>query len=155
MSSDRVSVLVVEVAHHRLALLADAVDEVQPAALPTPLPGAPEVVEGLLDVRGEAVPVVEVRRRLGLLARPPELTDCLVLLRTGRNRLALRVDEAVSLADVERDQLLPHPAFAGAAYVSGTAAHAGDLLVVLDVTQFLTEGETRLLQDALAGGPDD
>jgi chemotaxis signal transduction protein len=66
MSSDLTSVLVVEVAQRRVAFLAAAVDEVLPAALPVPLPGAPDVVDGLLDVRGDTVPVVDVRRRFGL-----------------------------------------------------------------------------------------
>lgn len=151
MSSDLASVLVVEVDQHRVAFLAAAVDEVLPAALPVPLPGAPELVDGLLDVRGEAVPVVDVRRRFGLPPRPLELTDCLVLLRAEGRRLALRVDEAVTLADVERNDLTPDPSFPGAGYVAGTASHEGDLLVVLDVTRFLTEDEERVLQAALAG----
>lgn len=151
MSTDQVSVLVVEVASHRVAFLADAVDEVLPAALPVPLPGSPEVVEGLLDVRGEPVPVVDVARRFGLEPRPMELTDCLVLLRLEGQRMALRVDSAVVLSEIERTQLQPDPSFPGAAYVAGTASHAGDLLVVLDVTRFLTEPETRKLQAALTG----
>lgn len=150
MSSDLVSVLVVDAAQHRVAFLAAAVDEVLPAALPVPLPGAPDVVEGLLDVRGEAVPVLDVRRRFGLPPRPLELADCLVLLRTGGRRLALRVDEAVTLAEVDRTELTPDPSFPGAGYVAGTASHDGDLLVVLDVTRFLTEGEERVLEAALA-----
>jgi chemotaxis signal transduction protein len=63
----------------------------------------------------------------------------------------LRVDEAVTLAEVRQTELAPDPSFPGAAYVFGTAPHDGDLLVVLDVTRFLTEGETQLLQVALAG----
>lgn len=156
MSTDLVSVLVAEVGQHRVALLAETVDEVLPAALPVPLPGAPEVVEGLLDVRGEAVAVIDVRRRLDLTPRRMELTDCLVLLRRTGGRLALRVDHVLMLDEVERTDLRPDPSFPGAAYVAGTASHDGDLLVILDVTRFLTEGEARVLQAALAGhGPAD
>lgn len=150
VSPPGVDVLIVEVAQQRLAFLMSAVDEVQPAALPTPLPGAPEIVEGLLDVRGDVIPVVEVRRRLGLPARLVELDDCLVLARAVGFRLALRVDDAVDVTSVPVDDLVPHPAFAGASYTTGSGVHDGDLLVVLDVARFLTEGETGELHAALA-----
>lgn len=150
MSLPGVDVLIVAVAQQRLALLTSAVDEVQPAALPTPLPGAPDIVEGLLDVRGDVIPVVEVRRRFGLPPRPIALDDCLVLTRADGFRLALRVDEAVDVTTVRIDDLAPHRAFAGAAYTTGTGVHDGDLLVVLDVERFLTEGEIGALHAALA-----
>lgn len=149
MSSGLVSVLVLDVAQRRIAFLADVVDEIHPAALPTPLPGAPDVVEGVLDVRGEVVPVIDLRRRLGLPSRSVELTDCLVVMRASGRRLAVRVDEAVTLADVDRTELTLDSRLAGAAYTAATAAHDGGLLVVLDVTRFLTEGEADALQSAL------
>lgn len=150
VSSAAVDVLVVQVAGHRLALLAGAVDEVQLAALPTPLPGAPDIVEGVLDVRGDVVPVIEVRRRLGVASRPVALDDCLVMTRAAGRRLALRVDDAVTVAQVQRAALVADPRFVGAAYVDGTGTHEDGLLVILDVGRFLTEGETGELHAALA-----
>lgn len=150
VSSAAVDVLVVQVARHRLALLASAVDEVQLAALPTPLPGAPDIVEGVLDVRGDVLPVVEVRRRLGMASRPVALDDCLVVTRANGRRLVLRVDDAVTVTQVQRAELVPDPRFVGAAYVDGTGTDDDGLLVLLDVGRFLTEGDTSELHAALA-----
>jgi purine-binding chemotaxis protein CheW len=144
-----VRVLLVEVAQQRVAQLMDVVDQVHLAALPTPLPGAPDVVEGLLDVRGEVLPVVELRRRFGLTSRPVQATDCLVVVQVDGQRLALRVDAVVTLTDLELEELATGPSFQGATYVAGTGLHEGDLLVVLDAARFLTEGEVLTLRAAL------
>lgn len=154
MTSLPLRVLVVGVAEQKLGLAAAAVSEVLPAALPTPLPGAPDIVEGLIDLRGDVLPVLEVRRRLGLPSRALRLTDCLVVIAADSRRLALRVDEAVTLAEVECADLVPHPSFPGASFVVGTGTYDDDLLVVLDAARFLTVGETRSVESALARRPD-
>lgn len=155
MASRTVDVLVVQVAGQRVAFRVSEVEQVVPAALPTSLPGAPAIVEGVLDVRGEALPVIELRRRLGLPSRAVELADCLVLATAAGRRVALRADAALELASVEPAELVPDAVLPGAAYVEGTAAYDGGLLVVLDLARFLSAEEDRDLRSALDGKDDE
>src|SRR5581483_10849013 len=93
-----VDVLVVEVAGQRHAIPAADVEEILPAATVLPIPGAPAVIAGVLDVRGRCLPVVDGRAALGLASKPAEPTDHFVVVRTGRRVVALHVDRATGLA---------------------------------------------------------
>lgn len=147
--------LVVEVAGHRCGLPLDAVVEVHPAVLLVPLPDAPEVVLGLVNRRGQALPVLDLRRRLGLPVRPTQLDDRLVVLRLPDRAVALQVDAA---ADVLTVTEVDEAVVAQASRSGGAAVLADGLLVVLDLTAFLSGDEevaldAALLQHAEGAGP--
>lgn len=59
----------------------------------TPLPDARPSVEGVVTIAGEAVPVISVRRRMGLPHRRVRPSDRLVIVQTSHRSLALLVDE--------------------------------------------------------------
>src|SRR3989304_6861370 len=71
------------------ALPLTAVDRILRMVEVTPLPGAPDVVEGVIDIQGEVVAVVSIRRRLGLASRRVEISDSLVVARARNRRLAV------------------------------------------------------------------
>ncbi|MFH1470005.1 MAG: chemotaxis protein CheW [Pseudomonadota bacterium] len=68
----------------------------------TPLPGAPPVVSGIVDLGGEVLPVIDLRHRFGHPPRAPRLSDHLVVASTGRRVVALHVDEAGGVLAVPR-----------------------------------------------------
>lgn len=134
-------VIVVEVDGRQLGLPVDLVDEIQPAAQLTRLPDAPPVVEGVLDLRGDLIPVLDARRRLGLEVRPMQLSDRLVITRVDERRIALRVDAATVLVKV-RAADVSH----AAALAPDALRHAG-LARMLDGTMVVTEPELFLSAD--------
>ena len=66
----------------RYGLPLSAVERVVPMVDITPLPKAPDIVLGVVDVQGRVIPVVNLRRRLRLPERDIALTDQLVIART-------------------------------------------------------------------------
>lgn len=74
----------------------------------TQVPSAPECLDGVVGVRGEVIPAVDVRRRLGLPARAGPSGKVLVVNVAGR-RLALLVDAVIEVMRLPRDALLPSP----------------------------------------------
>ncbi|MHC5541301.1 chemotaxis protein CheW, partial [Singulisphaera rosea] len=62
-----------------------------------PLPSMPPIVEGIVNLRGEIVPVLDIRPRLGMPAKAVELSDQLIIARTRGRLVAVRVDRAVEL----------------------------------------------------------
>ena len=66
----------------------DAVDRVLPAVDITPLPKAPEIVLGLINVKGKVTPVLDVRRRFRLEEREVGLQDHFIVARTSRRTVA-------------------------------------------------------------------
>lgn len=107
-----------------------------------PIPGAPADLPGLLTVRAIAVPVLDVRTRLGLPFGPPSVTEHLILLRIGRRRAALLVEEALELVMPEQLQVTVDviPAsFTGALpWIGGTVLYNGASRLVFDIEALLS-----------------
>ncbi len=65
----------------------------------TPVPEAPGWVAGVIDLRGRAVAVVDLRARLGMEVKPPHPDDRLVLIHAQGRTVGLVVDEATDVLD--------------------------------------------------------
>ncbi|HSN93026.1 MAG TPA: chemotaxis protein CheW [Anaeromyxobacteraceae bacterium] len=89
------------------------VREIIPPLPVTPVPRAPAFVEGVAHLRGEVLPVVDVRKRFGLPAEPPTRRTRFLVVVVGRRRLALVVDEVCEVLRVRRSELRPAPALVG------------------------------------------
>ena len=136
----------------RCALSLPVVQRVLLMIAVSPLPEAPEVVLGVINLRGDVLPVVDVRRRLGFPPRPYGPAARLVVARTSRRALALAVDEAHGVAEVDAatitsaDDLVP-----GTRYVAGIVALPDGLLFIHDLDTLLSLDDERRLDQALGG----
>lgn len=143
-------ILLVEAAGQRIGIPADAVVEVQPAGAITALPGAPQVIEGILDLRGQAVAVMNGRTRLGAERRASRLSDRFVVLRTATHVVALRVDAAIDLVEIASVDLAHALSLAPDALQEIGLARLDDgLVVVHDPDAFLSAEESAVLEAAL------
>ena len=144
-------ILVFAVDTHRYALPARDVDQVVRAVTITPLPGTPVVVEGVIDVHGTLVPVLDVRRRFGLPAAPPALNDLLIIASAGARRVALRVGENASLQKIDPTLLdRSGESLTQSRWVAGLAKLPDGIVVIHDFSLFLSESESEALARALA-----
>jgi purine-binding chemotaxis protein CheW len=147
---ERFDVLVFEVGGRRFGLPAAAVREVVRAVALAPLPKAPAIVEGVINVRGTLVPVLNIRGRFGLPPKPLEHTDHLVLARAGPRLVALRVDRARDLLPLTRADLAPaRSVVPGAEYVTWVAKAPEEVILIHDPETFLSHAETAALTEAL------
>jgi purine-binding chemotaxis protein CheW len=67
----------------------------------TPVPQAPEVVEGLINLRGQIVTAIDMRRRLGLPPRAEGETPMNIVVSTEDGAVSLLVDEIGDVLDVD------------------------------------------------------
>ena len=67
----------------------------------TPVPLAPEVVSGLMNLRGQLVTAVDLRRRLQLEAAPPDVQPMNIVVRTSDGAVSLLVDEIGDVVEVQ------------------------------------------------------
>ena len=67
----------------------------------TPVPKAPKVVEGLINLRGQIVAAIDMRRRLGLPPRPNDQPPMNMVIRTEDGTVSLLVDEIGDVVDVD------------------------------------------------------
>jgi len=79
----------------------------------TRVPRAPRFVEGVIRLRGEVIPVVDVRKRFGQPAGAPgRKTRYLIVIVAGR-RIGLVVDEVCEVLRLRRGEIRPAPALVG------------------------------------------
>jgi purine-binding chemotaxis protein CheW len=98
-----------------------------------PVPRAPEWMEGVVNLRGEVVPVLDVRRRLGLPAAPRTRRTKLLVVTVGGRVIALLVDGVSEVVRVARSGIGPPPGvatggarlFLGVCGARGTAPRPG------------------------------
>jgi purine-binding chemotaxis protein CheW len=150
-ASDAAELLVFELAGVRCGLGLDTVREVLAAVLITPLPAAPPVVEGIIDVRGEIAPVYDLRLRFGLPSRPLHPDERLVVAWTGERLVALRCDVAERIERVPASRIDTAEAVTrGARTLAGVARLPDGLALIHDLAAFLDDAERDALDDALA-----
>jgi len=146
------ALVIVEVEGQRYGLYVDAVREVVRAVTITPLPNAPAVVEGIINVRGTVVAVLDIRKRFDLPARALDSAQYFVLARAVERDVALRVDRPADVilldaADVDQAE----PILSRSRYVAGVAKLPDGLVLIHDLETFLSEAEAAAVDDALAG----
>jgi len=82
---------------------------IQPLPI-TPVPRAPAFVEGVVRLRSEVVPVVDVRKRFGLPATPPGRKTKFMVVHVAGRRIGLVVDEVCEVVRLHRSEIRPAPA---------------------------------------------
>ena len=143
-------ILPFEIEGRRYGLRFEDVREAVRAVAITPLPGAPAVVEGVIDVRGELVPVMDVRAREGLPVRVLDPSESLILAWAGGRLVCFRVDRLMEPATVTKEAIRSASEVATVAdHISGIVSLPDGLVLIQDLERFLTPEELDRLGDAL------
>lgn len=145
------SIIVFNLDEQRYALRLSAVERIVRIVEITPLPKAPEIVLGVVNVQGQVIPVVNIRKRFRLPDREISLSDHLIISRTAR-RVVVLVADAV-LGVVERweeemtaaDKILPD-----LEYVESVVKLEDGLIFIHNLDTFLSLEEEKTLEQAIA-----
>src|SRR3954447_6987241 len=104
-SGDEVQAIVLRIADAHCGIALAEVAEVLPPVQVTPVPGAPPTFLGVVNVRGEIRPVIDLRHVLGLApAKNGGLSRVLLLRRQGRE-MGLNVDNVEQIRRIPSDEL--------------------------------------------------
>lgn len=148
--SELTQLLIFRLEQQRCALPLTAVERVVRAVEVTPLPNAPAIVVGVIDVEGSVLPVLNIRRRFRLPEREISPADQLLIARTARRIVVLAVDEAQGVVEhpatevVESAQIVP-----GLEQLQGVAKLDDGLVLIYDLDKFLSLDEARTLDEAM------
>lgn len=146
MRRSMAEILAFDVAHQRFGVPLADVDEVTRAVSVARLPKAPPIIEGVINLRGAVVPVLDIRSRFRLGAKPLELADQFIVARARNRTVAIRVDrvrDVIALDDgdiAKTADVSPHSAF-----VVGVAKLPDGLILIHDLATFLTAAEDEAL----------
>ena len=135
------------------ALHLEAVDRILRMVEVTRLPEAPDVVEGVVNIRGEVVPVVSIRRRLGLARRAVGLSDSLVVARARTRRLAIIAESVLGVVERPADAVVSTGDLArGIQHIEGVLKTSDGLVLIHDLDRFFSPQEEQSLDLALQRG---
>lgn len=132
------------------ALRLSAVERIVRIVDPTPLPKAPDIVLGVVNVQGRIIPVVNIRKRFCLPERETTLGDQLIIAHTSARPVALVADAVTDVVErSEREVTAAEKILPGMEYVEGVAKLEDGLILIHDLDRFLSFEETRTLDEAL------
>ncbi len=135
---------------YRYALYVSDVERVLRVVEITPLPKAPQIILGVINVAGRVVPVVNVRRRFRLPEREMELSDQFILTRTSRRLVALMADSVAAVIEYdEKDIISAQSVVPGVEYVTGVVRLADGMVLINDLEAFLSLDEERRVGEAI------
>lgn len=135
------------------ALHWEAVDRVLRMVEVTPLPGAPDVVEGVINMQGEVLTVVSIRRRLGLAPRAGGAADSLVVARARTRRLAIIAESVLGVVERPADAVVSTGGITrGSQHIEGVLKTSDGLVLIYDLDRFFSPEEEQSLDLALERG---
>lgn len=142
---DEASVLMFLVAGRQFAVELARVQHILDYQPPTRTPRRPPYVEGIIQHKGNYLPLVSLRRRLGVEGSGPENPAILLVAGVGHDPVVgLVVDQVVRVLSLPADKVLtPPPRVFGirSEFIRGVANAAGRAVVWLDETKLLTSVE--------------
>lgn len=122
-----------EVAGATYALRSSQIQRLEMVQAITPVPNAPSFVDGVVSVRGQVLPVVNLRARFGFARVPPDLRARLVVVRVVGRSVGFLVDQAREFAAIAQGAVRPPPegiSTLNGRYLEGVV-HLGERLVLV------------------------
>ena len=103
----------------------------------TRLPRVPHYVRGIINLRGQIIPIIDIRLRLG---KPQAEESCIIVVNIGSDCMGILVDGVDKMVDVSRDSILPMPTQNPQKLISGMCSLPdGGTLLILDCGLLLHE----------------
>jgi purine-binding chemotaxis protein CheW len=131
------------------------VREILDYQLPFKVPGGPDYLLGLIDVRGRGTPTIDLRVKLGLAPAPPDAATRILVLDIpiedrllGLGLVADRVIEVVSFVTTEIESAPEIGVAWRSDYIAGVVRRENGFVVLFDLPRLLTRAETALVETA-------
>ena len=109
-----------------------------------PVPGAPDYVLGIINLRGNVVTVIDTRQRFGL--EPAEVSDNsrIVIIEAEKQVVGIRVDSVAEVVYLRASEIDVAPSVGteeSAKFIQGVSNRDGELLILVDLNKLLTDDE--------------
>lgn len=129
-----------------------------------PLPQMPQFIEGVVNLRGMIIPIVDLRKRFALtriIDNPKKMRMLITkgaipgISRTGRELLGMVVDSVQEVLHINRKDIEPAPEAARgqhAGFITGMGKVSDRLIILIDSSMILSQQERSALAEASHGG---
>jgi purine-binding chemotaxis protein CheW len=122
---------------------------------PTKLPKSPSFMEGVINLRGKVISVIDLKKRFDMEVEDYTDNTRIIVIDINGHTLGIIVDEVNEVLRLSLSDIEPPPTIIGgitAEYLRGVGKLGDRLLVILDLQKILTEQETRQLDNVVLPG---
>jgi purine-binding chemotaxis protein CheW len=116
------------------------------------LPRAPSCVKGIINLRGDVIPIVDLRERFGLDAAEQTAMSRVIVVEVGGQAVGMTVDSASQVVRVPADQFDPPPPVMGTKsrdFITAVGKLGDRLVIMIDVDAILSTEEMNDLANSL------
>jgi purine-binding chemotaxis protein CheW len=109
-----------------------------------PVPGAPDFVLGIINLRGNVVTVIDTRKRFGLVPKGIDEASRIVILEAGDEVVGMMVDSVAEVVDLRASSIETAPNVGNdesAKFIQGVSNRDEGLLILVDLNKLLTDRE--------------
>lgn len=104
----------------------------------TMLPMVPDFVKGIINLRGQIIPIIDIRMRMHKPMQEPNEKNCIIVLDIDTVSIGIFVDEVWQVADVNEENISPMPNNSAQELVSGMLSlQDGTTMLLLDCDQLI------------------
>lgn len=106
----------------------------------TRTPQVPDYVEGVANLRGSIIPIINLRKLFGLEPKPFDPDTRIIVVNVGSRTMGCTVDTVTQVVRISKDLIQPAPETVtegGANYISGFAKLHNELIILLEVDELL------------------
>jgi purine-binding chemotaxis protein CheW len=116
----------------------------------TIVPNAPEAIEGVINLRGKIIPVMDLRKRFGTATVQPDKKNRILVVELDGKLLGVIVSSASEVLKIPPSEIeAPGSVFAEgeSSYVTGVGKLKGRLIILLDIARLLRQPEFKKLEE--------
>jgi purine-binding chemotaxis protein CheW len=117
----------------------------------TAVPSAPEMIEGVINLRGKIIPVMDLRKRFGQSDIQPDKKNRILVVELEKKLVGLIVNAASEVLKIAPSEIEPPGnvfAEGESNYVIGVGKLKGRLIILLDIAKLLHRPEYKRLEEA-------
>lgn len=129
------------------------VQEIIRYLVPTKIPHAPTYVEGVINFRGEVIPVLNMRKRLGLPDKEENEFQVIIVTEVNGKIMGLTVDRVLDIANIPEDKIQPATDFKmqeKTKYLKAMGKLGERLILLLEMDKIMELNDEKLVEDMLA-----
>jgi purine-binding chemotaxis protein CheW len=119
-----------------------------------PIPNAPSYVEGIFNLRGDIIPIINLHKRFHLkrtaAAEDDELLSGFIIIEINGMKLGVIIDRVARVVGVEHQEIQPPPQMItgiGAEYIQGVVRQEKGYLIILDIQKLFSAKELQKISE--------
>lgn len=119
----------------------------------TPIPELPEYIEGMVNIRSDIYPIVNLRKRFRLKGQGVDTESKIILMNLEELKVGFVVDSVCEILSISEDMIQRTPKFIAkyqSKYITGVTKQNDRMILLLDVDLLISEDDQEALVDAIA-----